>query len=78
MSELELIGKSVFFAVLVGCICGGFFHWGWQERAKLARKIEFFGITNTKWHQYDVDLNAGHLAKDEGQHNIREWRRSER
>lgn len=77
MSELELIARSIFYALSVAAICGGCFHWGWKQREALALKCEYFGVSATRWHKYDQQLKAGDVPKRAEIHDIRD-RQSEK
>lgn len=54
----EQLVTGIGIAVAIVAAMAGAFWWGWECRARLAEKLEYFRITNRQWHQYDDELMA--------------------
>jgi hypothetical protein len=54
----EPIVQGMGYAVAMIVLLAGAFWWGWECRARLAEKVEFFRISNRQWHEYDRELKA--------------------
>lgn len=79
MTELELIGKTVVYALVGVAMLAGAFWWGWDQRERLALKLEHFDVSNTKWHAYDVHLKKeGHPPVKPNLYAVPQHERSER
>lgn len=44
-------GIGLGFAVVLAMASA--FYWGWEVRERLARKLEYFKVSNIQWHSYD-------------------------
>lgn len=51
--SIELLARAVVYALAILAVVAAAFWWGWDQRTKLALKIEHFGITNKRWVAYD-------------------------
>lgn len=74
MSEMELVVRSVVYALIALMIAAGCFHWGWQQRERLALKLDYFRVSPTRWREYDDEVRAakGTLPKKAELHSIDE------
>lgn len=59
--ELLAQGAGYAFALFVGMAAA--FWWGWDVRARLAEKLEYFRITNREWHRYDDALRSSRTKR---------------
>jgi hypothetical protein len=77
MNEAEIILRSAAYTITALLIIAGAVHYGWELRERLAQKIEYFGITQKRWRDYDQQLKRGELQPKAQLHDIRE-RQSEK
>lgn len=49
----EYYAQGIVIGLLGVLLMAGAFWWGYQVRAKLAEKLEFWNVTNRQWHEYD-------------------------
>lgn len=54
-------GIGIGFAIVLALAAA--FWWGWEVRARLAEKVEYFGVTNRRWHQYDDELRSSRTKR---------------
>jgi hypothetical protein len=74
---IELIARSTIYILVTLVLLAGAFWWGWDMRARLALKLEYFRITNRQWADYDTQLKKGELPRRAELHDIK-YRESER
>lgn len=56
VSEIEMILRSLIYAISAVAICAGCYWWGWEQRGRLALKLEYFRVGNQRWIDYDEEL----------------------
>ena len=56
MSEIEIVTRSLIYAGCALAVLAGCFWWGWDQRTKLALKLEHFRVTTRAWDAYDEYL----------------------
>lgn len=60
----ELLARSIIYTLCGLAVLGAAFWWGWDQRTKLALKLEFFSVTNKQWNDYDRFIQKnGHPPK---------------
>lgn len=76
MTPLELILRSVVYAVGGVSVLAAAVWYGWELRERLAVKLEYFRLTNRQWADYDAQLkaHAGKVPMRAELHDINEHR----
>lgn len=54
----EALVRGFAYALAAAAVLAAAFWYGWEQRTRLALKLEHFRISNRRWVEYDEELKA--------------------
>jgi hypothetical protein len=74
----ENYAQGIGFGFAIVALMAGAFFWGYEVRARLAEKLDYFRVTNRQWHEYDDELRASKNHRVPLRAELHQMRQSEK